>query len=174
MTMEDIEDIIKQQLDKTLNETNFSISNSKFYRGKVRDNYILDDKRIIIATDRLSSFDRVITTIPVKGELLNQVSSFWFEKTKDIVKNHIIEIPDPNISVTHQCETIPIEMIVRSYITGTAWRKYLKGETTSAYDTMFLTKENNKIFVEVDTKQILFDGDKAEIAIFKKIKSKKD
>lgn len=130
MVQNNIESIIKQQLVNTLKETNFS-SLGKLYRGKVRDNYILDDKRIIIATDRLSAFDRVITTIPFKGQMLNQVSSFWFEKTKNIVKNHIIEIPDPNVSVVHQCKTIPIEIIIRAYLTGTSWRNYEKGLPTS-------------------------------------------
>jgi len=130
MPEENIENIIKKQLDFTLKETKFP-SLGKLYRGKVRDNYIKEDIRIIIATDRLSAFDRVITTIPFKGQMLNQVSSFWFEKTKDLVKNHIIEIPDPNVSVVHQCQTLPIEIIVRAYLTGTAWRNYLKGESTS-------------------------------------------
>jgi len=130
MPEENIENIIKKQLDFTLKETKFP-SLGKLYRGKVRDNYIKEDIRIIIATDRLSAFDRVITTIPFKGQMLNQVSSFWFEKTKDLVKNHIIEVPDPNVSVVHQCQTLPIEIIVRAYLTGTAWRNYLKGESTS-------------------------------------------
>ena len=130
MPEENIENIIKEQLEFTLKETKFP-SLGKLYRGKVRDNYIKEDIRIIIATDRLSAFDRVITTIPFKGQMLNQVSSFWFEKTKDLVKNHIIEIPDPNVSVVHQCQTLPIEIIVRAYLTGTAWRNYLKGESTS-------------------------------------------
>lgn len=130
MPEENIENIIKKQLDFTLKETKFP-SLGKLYRGKVRDNYIKENIRIIIATDRLSAFDRVITTIPFKGQMLNQVSSFWFEKTKDLVKNHIIEVPDPNVSVVHQCQTLPIEIIVRAYLTGTAWRNYLKGESTS-------------------------------------------
>jgi len=145
MEAENIDDIIKQQFDKTLNDTNLNIPNANLYRGKVRDNYILNDKRIIIATDRLSSFDRVITTIPFKGQMLNQVSAFWFEKTKNIVKNHIIDIPDPNIAVTHQCETIPIEMIVRAYITGTAWRNYLKEEHTSGVVLPKGLKKNQKL-----------------------------
>ncbi len=130
MVAKNIEDVITRQLDYTLEETDFQNLGS-LYRGKVRDNYIKDDKRIIIATDRLSAFDRVITTIPFKGQMLNQVSSFWFEKTQDIVNNHIIEIPDPSVSVVHQCETLPVEIIVRAYITGTAWRNYVKGEHTS-------------------------------------------
>ncbi len=130
MVTDKIDDIIKSQFDKTLDGTNFS-SLGELYKGKVRDNYIKGDTRIIIATDRLSAFDRVITTIPFKGQMLNQISSFWFEKTKNLVKNHIIAIPDPNVAVVHQCEMIPVEMIVRAYITGTAWRSYTKGETTS-------------------------------------------
>ena len=130
MVRKNIEDIIKDQLNNTLSETNFN-KLGKLYRGKVRDNYTKESQRIIIATDRLSAFDRVITTIPFKGQMLNQVSSFWFEKTKKLVKNHLIEVPDPNVSVVHQCQTLPIEIIVRGYITGTAWRNYLKGEPTS-------------------------------------------
>jgi len=130
MVTDKIDDIIKSQFDKTLDGTDFS-SLGELYKGKVRDNYIKGDTRIIIATDRLSAFDRVITTIPFKGQMLNQISAFWFEKTKNLVKNHIIAIPDPNIAVVHQCEMIPVEMIVRAYITGTAWRSYTKGEKTS-------------------------------------------
>jgi len=130
MVTNKIDDVIKNQFDKTLDGTNFS-SLGELYKGKVRDNYIKGDTRIIIATDRLSAFDRVITTIPFKGQMLNQISSFWFEKTKNLVKNHIIAIPDPNVAVVHQCEMIPVEMIVRAYITGNAWRSYTKGETTS-------------------------------------------
>ncbi|MHA2121512.1 MAG: phosphoribosylaminoimidazolesuccinocarboxamide synthase, partial [Promethearchaeota archaeon] len=130
MVAENIEEVISEQLNHTLKETDF-LNLGSLYRGKVRDNYIKDDKRIIIATDRLSAFDRVITTIPFKGQMLNQVSSFWFEKTKNIVNNHILEIPDPSVSVVHQCQTIPVEIVVRAYITGTAWRNYVKGEHTS-------------------------------------------
>ena len=130
MVAENIEETIRSQLKNTLKETNFPILGN-LYRGKVRDNYTKGDIRIIIATDRISSFDRVITTIPFKGQMLNQISTFWFEKTKNIAKNHLIDVPDPNVSVVQQCDTVPIEMIVRAYITGTMWRNFLKGETTS-------------------------------------------
>lgn len=145
MVTENIDDLIKQQFDNTLNDTNFNIPNARLYRGKVRDNYILNEKRIIIATDRLSSFDRVITTIPFKGQMLNQVSAFWFEKTKNIMKNHVIEILDPNVAVVHQCETIPIEIIVRAYITGTAWRNYLNGDHLSGVILPKGLKKNQKL-----------------------------
>ncbi len=144
MVIENIKEILKKQFDKTLKETNFN-SLGKLYRGKVRDNYIKEDIRIIIATDRLSSFDRVITTIPFKGQMLNQISAFWFEKTKNIVKNHIIEVPDPNVAVVHQCETVPIEIIVRAYITGTMWRNHLKGEPTSGIALPQGIKKNQKL-----------------------------
>ena len=130
MVIENIEEIIKSQFDKTLKETNFS-NLGKLYKGKVRDNYIKDDIRIIIASDRISSFDRVIATIPFKGQMLNQISAFWFEKTKSIARNHLIESPDPNVSVVEQCETVPIEVIVRAHITGTMWRNFQKGVATS-------------------------------------------
>ena len=139
-----LDNIIKKQLEYTLNETNFT-SLGKLYRGKVRDNYIKDDIRIIIATDRLSAFDRVMTTIPFKGHMLNQVSSYWFEKTKKIIGNHIIEIPDPNVAVVHQCQTLPIEMIVRAYLTGTAWRNYQKDIPTSGFILPKGMKKNQKI-----------------------------
>jgi len=139
-----IEEAIREQLNHTLKETNFS-SLGTLYRGKVRDNYINDDKRIIIATDRLSAFDRVITTIPFKGELLNRISSFWFEKTRHIIQNHLIEVPDPNVAVAHQCETIPVEIIVRAFITGTAWRNYLKGIHTSGIELPEGLHKNEKL-----------------------------
>jgi phosphoribosylaminoimidazole-succinocarboxamide synthase len=144
MVKNNIEEVIKQQLNKTLSQTDFE-GLGKIYKGKVRDNYIREDIRIIIATDRLSAFDRVITTIPFKGELLNKISSFWFDKTKHIVKNHIIEVPDPNVAVVHQCEMIPIEMIVRAYITGSAWRDYEKGKTTSGIKLPSGLQKNQKL-----------------------------
>ncbi|MBY8984984.1 MAG: phosphoribosylaminoimidazolesuccinocarboxamide synthase [Candidatus Lokiarchaeota archaeon] len=144
MVAENIENIITKQLNFTLRETNFPTL-GKLYKGKVRDNYIQENIRIIVATDRLSAFDRVMTTIPFKGQMLNQLSSFWFEKTKDLVKNHIINIPDPNVSVVHQCQTIPVEIIVRAYITGTAWRNYIKGKTTSGIILPRRLKKNQKL-----------------------------
>ncbi|MFW9827867.1 MAG: phosphoribosylaminoimidazolesuccinocarboxamide synthase [Candidatus Thorarchaeota archaeon] len=147
MSVKNIDEIIKEQLNYTLDETDFSTL-GKLYRGKVRDNYIRKDIRIIVATDRLSAFDRVITTIPFKGQMLNQVSSFWFEKTKGIVNNHILDVPDPNVSVVHQCETIPVEVIVRGYITGSMWRDYTKGKSTSGILPPKGMKKNQK-FEEV-------------------------
>ena len=144
MNSNEMEEIIEKQLDKTLKETNFT-ELGELYRGKVRDNYIKNDIRIQIATDRISAFDRVITTIPFKGQLLNQTSAFWFEKTKNLVKNHIIDVPDPNVVIVHQCQLIPIEIIVRAYLTGTAWRNYVKGKPTSGVTFPKGMKKNQKL-----------------------------
>ena len=121
--------ILKNQLKYTLDKTNFKIGRK--YEGKVRDNYILNGKRVIITTDRISAFDRVLCTIPFKGQVLNQTSAFWFEKTKKIAKNHIISVPDPNVMVVRECRPYPVEMVVRGYITGvtttSAWYNYERG-----------------------------------------------
>ncbi|MBS3114424.1 phosphoribosylaminoimidazolesuccinocarboxamide synthase [Candidatus Woesearchaeota archaeon] len=121
--------ILKNQLKYTLDKTDFKIG--KKYEGKVRDNYILDGKRIIITTDRISAFDRVLCTIPFKGQVLNQISAFWFEKASNIVKNHVISVPDPNVMIVKECKPYPVEMVVRGYITGvtttSAWYNYEKG-----------------------------------------------
>ena len=82
------ENILKKQLSLTLDKTNLSIG--KKYEGKVRDNYILDGKRVIITTDRISAFDRVLCAIPFKGQVLNQTAAFWFDETENIIKNHVI------------------------------------------------------------------------------------
>src|SRR5438105_1289950 len=85
----------------------------KKYQGKVRDFYIVDGKRVIITTDRLSAFDRVLGYFPYKGQALNELSQFWFEKTKNVIQNHMISVPDPNVMVVKNCTLIPIEMVVR-------------------------------------------------------------
>lgn len=101
-------------------------------QGKVRDIYVQDDKRILITTDRQSAFDVILGTIPFKGAVLNLLSKFWFDKTKHIVPNHMISVPHPNVMVTKNCKGIPVEMIVRGYISGVTktsiWYSYEKGE----------------------------------------------
>src|SRR5271157_1871645 len=90
------------------------------YRGKVRDNYDLPDgRRIIIATDRLSAFDRIIAAIPFKGQVLTQIARFWFDATRDLCPNHVIEYPDPNVLVCRRLAMMPVEMVVRDYLAGT-------------------------------------------------------
>lgn len=104
----------------------------KKHQGKVRDFYLKDDKRILITTDRQSAFDVILGHIPFKGEVLNMLSKFWFEKTNQIVPNHMIAVPHPNVMITRNCTPIPIEMIVRGYISGVTktsiWSSYEKGE----------------------------------------------
>ena len=104
-----------------------------FYQGKVRENYSLKDgKRILIATDRVSAFDRVLGTIPLKGQVLNRLAKFWFDKTADIIHHHVLDIPDPNVTVAKELKGFPVEMIIRGYLTGStatsAWKNYEKGE----------------------------------------------
>ena len=102
------------------------------YKGKVRDNYDLPDgRRIIIATDRLSAFDRVITAIPFKGQVLTQIARFWFDATADLCPNHVIDYPDPNVLVCRRLAIMPVEVVVRDYLTGSTgtsiWPMYKAG-----------------------------------------------
>jgi phosphoribosylaminoimidazole-succinocarboxamide synthase len=91
-----------------------------YYRGKVRENYDLPDgRRIIISTDRLSAFDRILTCIPYKGQVLTQTARYWFEATKDICPNHVIAYPDPNVVVGKRLNILPVEVVVRGYLAGT-------------------------------------------------------
>lgn len=91
-----------------------------YYRGKVRENYDLPDgRRIIIATDRLSAFDRAIACIPFKGQVLTQTARHWFEQTADICPNHVLDYPDPNVVVGRKLDILPVEIVVRGYLAGT-------------------------------------------------------
>ncbi|NMC05858.1 MAG: phosphoribosylaminoimidazolesuccinocarboxamide synthase [Candidatus Lokiarchaeota archaeon] len=115
--------------DYLIHVTNFKGSFDSFYQGKVRDNYVTKDRRVIISTDRLSAFDRIITSIPFKGQVLNMAAAFWFEKTKELVPNHVVSVPDPNVLIGKECKPLPVEMVIRGYITGSAWRAYEKDPT---------------------------------------------
>jgi len=99
--------------------------------GKVRDSYLLEGRRILITTDRVSAFDRILGTIPFKGQVLNQIAAFWFGKTAAVAPNHMLSVPDPNVMVVSECEQLPLEFIVRGYITGvtktSAWYNYQQG-----------------------------------------------
>lgn len=100
--------------------------------GKVRDIYRLDGRRLLITTDRVSAFDRVLGLIPYKGQVLNQLSVWWFEQTADIIDNHVIAVPDPNVTLAKEAEPLPVEIIVRGYITGVTktslWYLYDQGD----------------------------------------------
>jgi phosphoribosylaminoimidazole-succinocarboxamide synthase len=122
---------IAANLNNTLQSTSFlPLAGRK--QGKVRDTYDLGEKLLLITTDRQSAFDRVLASIPFKGQVLNQVSAFWFEQTADIVPNHVLDIPDANVTIAKKCTVFPIEFVVRGYLTGStstsAWTLYAKGE----------------------------------------------
>ncbi len=90
------------------------------YRGKVRDNYDLPDgRRVIIATDRLSAFDRILCAVPLKGQVLTQTARYWFEATADICPNHVLAYPDPNVVIGRRLDILPVEVVVRGYLAGT-------------------------------------------------------
>jgi phosphoribosylaminoimidazole-succinocarboxamide synthase len=125
---------LREQLPQTLYETHFE-GLGALHRGKVRDVYRLADgeRLLLITTDRLSAFDRVLTNLPFKGEVLNRITAFWFRKTGDVIENHLLEVPDPNVTVARRAEPLPIEVVVRGYLSGSLWRDYLAGEANAAY-----------------------------------------
>ncbi len=103
------------------------------HSGKVRDMYGLPNgQRVLITTDRISAFDRVLDVIPYKGQALNQLSAWWFEQTHDIVQNHVLSVPDPNVMIVREAQTLPVEVVVRGYITGVTktslWTLYAQGD----------------------------------------------
>src|ERR1043165_5404677 len=127
------------------------------YRGKVRENYDLPDgRRILIATDRMSAFDVNLAVTPLKGQVLTQTARFWFEATRDICANHVLEYPDPNVVVAKRLRIMPVEVVVRAYMaatTGTAiWSMYKKGRRTM-YGHSFPDglRENEKLAAPVIT-----------------------
>jgi len=124
-------ELFEQALEQPLDHTEFNFGAR--YEGKVRDNYTTGDgRRLLIVTDRVSTFDRIVSTLPLKGQLLNYVSNWWFEQTRDVCPNHVITAPDPNVLVAHECTPLPVEMVVRAYLTGTTstsiWVHYARGE----------------------------------------------
>lgn len=124
-------DQLRELLPHAMDETDLLLPNKA--SGKVRDGYDLpDDQRLLVTTDRLSAFDRILAAVPFKGQVLNQLSAWWFELTRDIIRNHIVSVPDPNAAVVHIAEPFPVEVIVRGYITGVTstalWYRYSLGE----------------------------------------------
>ncbi|MTI40417.1 phosphoribosylaminoimidazolesuccinocarboxamide synthase [Fulvivirga lutimaris] len=115
---------------KALKGTSYSFPNqTKFYSGKVRDVYYFGDKMAMVATDRISAFDVILPeAIPFKGQVLNQIAAKNLLATKDICPNWLISTPDPNVAVGHLCEPFPVEMVIRGYLAGHAWREYRSGK----------------------------------------------
>ncbi len=117
---------------EAIKETNFSFEGQTgFYRGKVRDVYYFGDKLAIVATDRISAFDVVLPrAIPFKGQVLNQIASLNLKATADLVPNWVLATPDPNVTVGYRCEPFKVEMVIRGYLAGHAWREYKSGKRT--------------------------------------------
>jgi phosphoribosylaminoimidazole-succinocarboxamide synthase len=123
---------IAAALGRTLEHTDLAALGKK-YEGKVRDNYTTaDGRRFIVVTDRISAFDRVLGTLPLKGQVLNRLAAFWFELTRDVAPNHMISTPDPVVLEAHECAPLPVEMVMRAYVTGVTstsiWTHYARGE----------------------------------------------
>ena len=112
--------------------TQFQFPNqTRHYKGKVRDVYFLKDKLIMVTSDRISAFDMVLpNVIPFKGQVLNQIAAHFLKATEDIVPNWILATPDPNVSIGRKCDPFPIEMVIRGYLAGHAWRTYEAGKRT--------------------------------------------
>ncbi len=131
-TLHDYRDKIAQNLFNCLEHTH--LEGIPKYQGKVRDRYDLGDYFALITTDRQSAFDRILATIPFKGQVLNQTGAWWFEQTKDIMPNHLLSTPDPNVTIAQKCTPFPIEFVVRGFMTGSSstsvWTRYQAGERT--------------------------------------------
>jgi len=130
MSDEKLTQRIQGQLGKTLSRTDFPTLGTK-YEGKVRDCYTKGERRTIVVTDRLSAFDVVLGTIPFKGQVLNQMAAYWFEVTSSLVPNHVVSVPDPNVMIAEECTLLPVEFVMRSYLTGVTstsiWSHYKNG-----------------------------------------------
>jgi phosphoribosylaminoimidazole-succinocarboxamide synthase len=122
-------EVIHAALWTTLSRTSLGIGRK--YTGKVRDVYVLDRHLVLVTTDRLSAFDRLLAAVPFKGAVLNLVSAWWFEQTRDIIPNHVIAVPHPNVTIARKLQPFKVEIIVRAYLTGTTstsiWTHYSKG-----------------------------------------------
>lgn len=116
---------------KTIKETDFHFEGQRaFYRGKVRDVYTIGDEYLVmVATDRISAFDVVLPrAIPYKGQVLNQVAAKFLKATEDIVPNWVVDVPDPCVTIGYQCQPFKVEMVIRGYLVGHAWREYQAGK----------------------------------------------
>ena len=122
---------IQAQLDNCLLEARFESWQQYYKKGKVRDMYLLPDKRILVTTDRQSAFDHVLGAIPLKGQVLNRMARYWFEQTADIAPNQILAVPDANVTVARELKILPVEIVVRRYMTGSSdtaiWTHYSQG-----------------------------------------------
>ena len=143
--------LIKEQLNHTLNKSKLE-NLGRHYKGKVRDNYYFDNKILMVTSDRVSAFDCVLGTIPFKGQILSDIAKFWFDKTSDIVPNHFIKSVDPQVLLVQEAKPLPVEVIVRRYITGSLWRDY-QASKHHVYDLPFRNdlKENERFTAPILT-----------------------
>src|SRR5512141_625840 len=118
---------LRAQLPHTLRQIDLPAL-GELYRGKVRDCYARGGQIVMITTDRISAFDHVLGTIPFKGEVLSRLTAFWFDKVKDLAPTHLVDAPDPSVMVVKRAKALPIEIVIRGYITGSLWRDYLAGK----------------------------------------------
>lgn len=122
--------VLRAALDSALEETHFEEFGVR-YEGKVRDSYTRDGERTLVVTDRISAFDRVLGTLPFKGQVLNSLAAWWFDETKTLVPNHCLDVPDPNVMVGIECTPLPVEMVMRAHLTGVTstsiWHHYENG-----------------------------------------------
>jgi phosphoribosylaminoimidazole-succinocarboxamide synthase len=129
----DLDDLLRAQLPRCLERTDFAELGDKI-EGKVRDCYVGHGRRTIIVTDRVSAFDVVLGTIPCKGQVLNQIAAYWFEETAKVAPNHVLAVPDPNVTIGRECEPLRAELVMRAYLTGSTstsiWHAYERGERT--------------------------------------------
>ena len=121
---------LRELCSRTLDTTNFVGLGTRI-EGKVRDSYVEEKRRTIVVSDRVSCFDVVVGTIPLKGQVLNQMAAFWFEKTRELAANHLISVPDPSVSVVRELKIQPVEFVTRAYLTGVTstsiWTAYASG-----------------------------------------------
>jgi phosphoribosylaminoimidazole-succinocarboxamide synthase len=123
--------LLREQCGKTLSRTDLHGAERRI-EGKVRDSYVKAGRRAIVCTDRISAFDRILGTIPFKGQVLNQLAAFWFEQTADVAPSHLVSVPDPCVSIVQECRVLPVEFVYRAYLTGgsstSIWTAYARGE----------------------------------------------
>jgi len=118
--------------NQSIQQTNFQLKGqTKFYKGKVRDVYSVGQHLVMVVSDRISAFDHVLPrAIPYKGQVLNQIAAKFLKATSDIVPNWVLSVPDPNVTIGFNCEPFMVEMVIRGYLTGHAWRTYKAGKRT--------------------------------------------
>tara|TARA_B100001105_G_C22347574_1_gene424196 strand:+ start:280 stop:1227 length:948 start_codon:yes stop_codon:yes gene_type:complete len=160
--------LIKEQLNHTLNKSKLE-NLGRHYKGKVRDNYYFDNKILMVTSDRVSAFDHILGTIPFKGQILSDIAEFWFDKTADIVPNHFIKSVDPQVLLVHEAKPLPVEVIVRRYITGSLWRDY-QASKHHVYDLPFQNnlKQNERFDTPILTPSTKEDYGKHDQPISKK------